>query len=115
MLKYVPGRRCEGKEALKSKGSYLREERVNMKPSSFDKLEDFLKERRRHLTTYIRETREVEVGGQEEVDVGGQEEVVAEDELGDDEDLEMGRAEQLAHSEDEEIFSDGLEDDEDSD
>ena len=30
-MKYVPGRRYEGKEALKSKGSYLREERVNMK------------------------------------------------------------------------------------
>ena len=96
-MKYVPGRRYEGKEAMKSKGSYLREERVNKKPCSFDKLEDFLKERRRFLSTYVRETREVEVGHGGVVDGGGVEE-----------DLEMGQEGSLGHSEDEEVFSDAL-------
>ena len=105
-MKYVPGRRYEGKEALKCKGSYLRDERLNQKPCSFDKLENFLKERRRHLSTYIRETREVEVGrgGVFEEDMGGVEE-----------DLEMGQAGTLGQSEDEEAFSDALDVDQDSD
>ena len=75
-----------------------------MKPCSFSKLEYFLKERKRQLSTYVKETREVAVDPLDEGVVGEVEE-----------DLEIGQDQQLGHSEDEEVFSDNCEDDQDSD
>ena len=45
-----------------------------MKPCSFSKLEDFLKERKRQLSTYVKETREVAVDPLDEGVVGEVEE-----------------------------------------
>ena len=99
-LQYIPGRRYELPKS--KKGSHLREKRVNGRPVSFTKLDKFIKEKRRNLRFFLDATTEVPVSAelpQDDVDMEG-----GEEEEGDD--LEVSPEENLALSDDEEVFSD---------
>ena len=97
-MKYVPGRKYEVKLGKKGKVGGLREERVSGIPQSFQRLDAFLKDKRRNLKDYVRETCEY---GTREVEDGME---VDED---DEEQLEVGPEMELGESAAEEEFSDG--------
>ena len=104
-MKYVPGRKHEvtlGKR--KGKVGGLREERISGIPHSFQKLDSFLKDKRRDLEDYVRET--CEHGAKDGLKL---------DDVDDVEELEVGPELELGNSGDEEEFSDGSGDNNDSD
>ena len=94
-MRYVPGRLYE-REKRSGKVGHLREERVKGVPVSFQKLNKFLKERRRDLTIYVKETTEKEAN------------VPGNGALDDDqeEEAELGSECEPGNSEDEELFED---------
>ena len=57
-MKYVPGRKLEVTTGKKGKAICLREERISGIPHSFKRLDSFLKDKRRDLKDYVRETSE---------------------------------------------------------
>ena len=104
-MKYVPGRKYEvtlGKK--KGRVCGLREERISGIPHSFQRLDSFLKDKRRDLKDYVRET--CEHVGKDASMVPGE---VSEGEL------EVGPEMELGDSGDEEEFSDGSDENNDSD
>ena len=117
-MSYVPGRKYTKEDSGKGKRKrlgYLREERVNGVPVSFNKLNSFLKEKKRDLALFVKATTEKCKCGNEsespvamEVDDGGFE-------VGLVEEADMGPVEVLANSEDEEYFTDIGDDEGDSD
>ena len=101
-MKYVPGRKLEVTTGKKGKAICLREERISGVPHSFKRLDSFLKDKRRDLKDYVRETSEY---GAKKVD----REVDVDNVEGDQ--LEVGPEMELGDSDDEEEFSDSNEDD----
>ena len=100
-MKYVPGRKLEVTTGKKGKAICLREERISGIPHSFKRLDSFLKDKRRDLKDYVRETSEYgakKVGGDNVDNVVGEQ-------------LEVGPEMELGDSDDEEELSDGNEDD----
>ena len=109
-LKYVPGRKYDRagttEGSRKSRRLHLREERVNGVPSSFKKLDFFLREKKMDMADFVRETCEKDFEKVvEEMDVDGE----VEDEL------EIVPETGVGRSDDEEEFSDGDNDNYDSD
>ena len=103
-MKYVPGRKYKvtlGKKKGKVIG--LREERISGIPLSFQRLDSFLKDKRRDLKNYVRETCEH----------GAKDAGLKPGEVNDEEELEVEPEMELGHSGDEEEFSDGSGDDSD--
>ena len=106
-MKYVPGRKYEvtlGKK--KGRVGGLREERISGIPLSFQRLDSFLKDKRRDLKDFVRETCEhiAENAG-----------VVPGETNDGEEELEIGPEMELGDSGDEEEFSDGSDENNDSD
>ena len=120
-MSYEPGRKYTKEDTGKGKRKrlgYLREERVNGVPVSFNKLNSFLKEKKRDLALFVKATTEKCKCGNEsespvamEVDDGGD----GGFEVGLVEEADMGPVEVLANSEDEEYFTDIGDDEGDSD
>ena len=117
-MRYEPGRKYVKGEARKGKASgYLREERVEGVPVSFKKLKNFVKERKRDLALFVNATTEkckcdslgLPVAMEVDVEEGGdgQDRLIAEEDI-DDSDV-------LGNSDDEEYFTDDVEDEGDSD
>ena len=110
-MKYIPGRKHKVAGGKKGKVGGLREERISGIPHSFERLDSFLKDKRRDLKDYVRET--CEIGAKDagfepgEGNAEDRELEVAEDVVGPD--MELG------DSDDEEEFSDASEEDIDSD
>ena len=111
-LKYVPGRKYDRvgtKEgSRKPKCLHLREGRVNGVPSSFKKLDFFLREKKMDMTDFVRETCE------EDFEKEVKEVVLEEMDVDEEDDCEIGPEQEVGLSDDEEEFSDGGEDDFDS-
>ena len=118
-MRYEPGRKYVKGEARKGKASgYLREERVEGVPVSFKKLKNFIKERKRDLALFVNATTEkckcdslgLPVAMEVDAGEGG---LVGEDLVVSVHDI--GPAEALANSDEEEYFTDDVEDEGDSD
>ena len=104
-LQYIPGRLYRLPPSKKP--SFLREKRINDRPVSFAKLDKFIKERRRNLRFFLDATREVAASERlpdDDVDMGGVDGVVEGGSV--DDGLVMSPEENLALSDDEEVFSD---------
>ena len=85
--------------------SHLREERVNGKPVSLSKMDLWLKARKVHLGDYMKDMEEKAV-------VDGILGAAMVEDDNEDNQLEMGGEQCLAMSEDEEVYTDGDEDNE---
>ena len=97
-MKYVPGRKYEVNLGKKGKVGGLREERIAGIPHSFQRLDSFLKDKRRDLKDYVRET--CEHGAK--VNTGTE----ADEDIEEREQLEVGPEMGLGDSGDEEEFGD---------
>ena len=114
-MRYMPGRKyeraTESKRKTKSSISHLREKRIGGVPSSFRKLNFFLKERVLDMTDFVRETCEKKF--EEEAEMVGdlpEDEMDIEDD-GEEVELELQHDQLLGPSEDDEEYSDGDQDD----
>ena len=120
-MRYEPGRKYVKGDPRKGKASgYLREERVEGVPVSFKKLKNFIKEKKRDLALFVNATTEkckcdslgLPVAMEVDAEEGGVVGLVVDLVVAVD---DIGPAEVLGNSDDEEYFTDDVEDEGDSD